>query len=45
VGDTCRDTTYVKVKRGVVSFEDFVADRTVKVTAGEQYSTKPPRRH
>ena len=44
VGDTCQDTTYVKVKRGVVSFEDFVADRTVKVTAGEQYSTKPPKR-
>ena len=40
VGDRCDGSTYIKVARGVVSFRDFVADRTVEVRAGHQYSTK-----
>ncbi len=39
-GDRCDGSTYIKVARGVVSFRDFVADRTVEVRAGQQYSTK-----
>ena len=41
---TATAATEVRVKRGVVSFRDFVADRTVKVKAGEQYSTEPRSR-
>ena len=40
VGDRCDGSTYIKVARGVVSFRDFVADKTVEVRAGQQYSTK-----
>ena len=40
VGDRCDGSTYIKVARGVVSFRDFVADKTVEVRAGERYSTK-----
>jgi hypothetical protein len=40
VGDTCADSTFVKVKRGVVSFRDFVADKTITVRAGESYETE-----
>lgn len=40
VGDRCDGSTYVKVTRGAVSFRDFVADKTVAVRAGHQYSTK-----
>ena len=37
VGDTCVELDFVKVKRGVVSFRDFVADKTITVRAGESY--------
>ena len=40
VGDRCDGSTYIKVDRGVVSFRDFVADKTVEVKAGQRYSTK-----
>ena len=43
VGDNCDGSTEVRVNRGVVSFRDFVADRTVEVKAGGQYSTDPKR--
>ena len=41
VGDNCDNTTTVTVKKGVVSFRDFVADKTIKVEAGESYTTEP----
>jgi hypothetical protein len=41
VGDDCDGATWVVVKKGVVSFRDFVADKTVRVEAGESYSTEP----
>jgi hypothetical protein len=41
VGDRCNGSTFVKVKRGVVRFRDFVDDRTVIVRAGESYATDP----
>ncbi len=44
VGDRCNGSTYVKVNRGVVSFRDFVDDKTVIVRAGESYATDPRKR-
>jgi streptogramin lyase len=41
IGDTCDDTTIVVVKKGTVSFRDFVADKTVIVHAGDSYETEP----
>ena len=44
VGDRCDGSTIVKVARGVVSFRDFAARKTVKVKAGHRYTTEPRKR-